>query len=118
MLPGGPFPTDRDALENYCEVEPVRASGPGGQHRNKKETGIRLTHRPTGLVVMATERRSRTDNLEVAYFRMAERLDALQKVRRPRRPTRPSRSSVQRRLETKKKNSEKKAGRSFSDGQA
>lgn len=111
MLPGGPFPTNRDALEADCDVEFLRGSGPGGQNRNKRETGVRLTHRPTGVVVMATERRSQLDNLEMAYFRMAERLDALQVVRRPRRPTRPSRSSVQRRLTEKKRTSEKKAGR-------
>ena len=48
-------------------IQFLRASGPGGQHRNKTETGVRLRHIPTGIVVTATERRSRRQNLEVAF---------------------------------------------------
>ena len=42
----------------YDDEEFFVASGPGGQHRNRTESGVRLTHRPTGIVVLATERRS------------------------------------------------------------
>ena len=35
-------------------VRASRSSGPGGQHRNKVETGVRLTHRPSGTVVTLT----------------------------------------------------------------
>ena len=109
-------PTDRESLEQDCLMEYVRGSGPGGQHRNKRYTGIRLTHLPSGVIVTATERRSRSQNLEAAYLRMAARIDALQRVRRPRRPTRPSRASVERRLKRKRRRArEKKLRRTIPD---
>src|SRR5213592_4148 len=105
------YPTDREALERDSDVEFFIASGPGGQHRNKVETGVRLTHRPSGIVVTATERRSQSANREAAFERMAERLTELQRVRKPRRPTRPTAAAKQSRLEDKRRQSERKRGR-------
>src|SRR5256885_12435102 len=96
------YPTDRASLERDSDVEYFIASGPGGQHRNKVETGVRLLHRPSGIVVTATERRSQHANREVAFQRMAERLEEQQKVSIPRKPTRPSAASRQRRLQEKR----------------
>ena len=79
------YPTDRPSLERSCTIEYVRASGPGGQHRNRRETGIRLTHSEANVTVMATERRSRLRNLELAFERMAERLEQLNYMPKPRR---------------------------------
>ena len=104
-------PTTREALDRSCTVEFVRDSGPGGQHRNKRYTGVRLTHEPTGTTVMATERRSQSMNKELAFERMAEKLRALQHRPKKRRPTRPTRGSVKRRLDTKSKNKAKKQSR-------
>lgn len=53
-----------------CEMERTRRGGPGGQHRNKTETAIVLTHRPTGVSGQASERRSQKDNREMALFRL------------------------------------------------
>lgn len=53
-----------------CELERLRRSGPGGQRRNKVETGVRLRHRPTGLVGEATERRSARQNHAAAVQRL------------------------------------------------
>jgi len=53
-----------------CAVETYRASGPGGQHRNKTDSAVRLTHRPTGVSVTATERRSQHENRRVAMKRL------------------------------------------------
>lgn len=97
------YPTDRASLERDSDIEYFIASGPGGQHRNKVETGVRLIHRPSGIVVMATERRSQHANREVAFERMAERLQERQRVVKPRRPTRPTPSSRVRRLDTKRR---------------
>ena len=96
------YPTDRESLERDSDIEFVIAGGPGGQHRNKVETGVRLTHRPTGLTVTATERRSQHANREAAFERMAERLEARQRVLPPRKPTRPTAGSRTRRLNSKR----------------
>lgn len=106
------YPTDRASLERDSDVEFLIASGPGGQHRNKAETGVRLTHRPTGIVITATERRSQYANREAAFERMAERIEQRQRVQRPRRPTRPTAASRARRLESKRRNSLTKRQRS------
>ncbi|MGE0102944.1 MAG: peptide chain release factor-like protein [Blastocatellales bacterium] len=105
------YPTDRESLERDCDLEFFVAGGPGGQHRNKVETGVRLTHLPTGIVVTATERRSQSANRDAAYERMAEKLEALQVVRKRRRPTRPSAASKTRRLEKKRIAGERKQSR-------
>jgi protein subunit release factor B len=104
-------PWDRESLERDCEIEFFVAGGPGGQHRNKVETGVRLKHLPTGIVVTATERRSQSANRDAAYERMAERLEQLQRVRKPRRPTKPSATSKLKRQQEKKKRSERKQAR-------
>lgn len=103
--------TDRQSLERDCDLEFFVAGGPGGQHRNKVETGVRLRHRPTGLVITATERRSQHANREAAFERMAERLTEMQRVKPPRRPTRPSSASKERRIETKRRIAERKSFR-------
>jgi len=97
------YPTDRDSLERDCDLEFFIASGPGGQHRNKVETGVRLTHRPSGISVTATERRSQHANREVAYERMAARLEEMQHIPPSRKPTRPTAASRERRLEGKRR---------------
>lgn len=108
----GKYETDKEALERDCDMEFFVAGGPGGQHRNKVETGVRLTHRPSGIVVTATERRSQSANREAAFERMAEKLIELQKVRKPRRATKPSAGAKEQRLEGKKRKSEIKRTRS------
>jgi hypothetical protein len=64
---------DRDLLAD-CDVHRYRASGPGGQKRNKIESAVRLRHRPTGLTVVATESRSQHENRARALRRLREAL--------------------------------------------
>lgn len=102
---------NREHLEEICEITAVRAGGPGGQHRNKSYTGIRLHHPPSGLVIVATERRSQAQNRENAFERLIERLQALMHRDKPRKPTKIPRGIQKKRLEKKKKRSDTKKGR-------
>jgi len=79
------------ALLADCAVETYRASGPGGQHRNKTESAVRLTHRPTGVVATATERRSQHENRRRALARLRKAI-ALE-VRSPSGALRPPEGS-------------------------
>ena len=106
-----PYRTDRRHLEAVCEVEFIRASGPGGQHRNRRETGVRLVHPPSGLQIIATERRSQSQNLAMAFHRLYARLIALNAVQKERRETRVPRSQQRQRLEHKRLRSAVKATR-------
>lgn len=105
------YDLDPDALAKACDVTPVRGSGPGGQHRNKNYTGVRLLHRPSGIVVTATRNRSYTRNLAIALELIAEKLRARMQRKKKRKKTKVPRSVNRRRLENKKRRSETKAGR-------
>lgn len=65
-----PAALPEDALRQQVEARRSRSSGPGGQHRNKVETTVHLTHRPTGIQAHAGERRSQAENLRVALRRL------------------------------------------------
>ena len=58
------------ALLRQCRFETLRVSGPGGQHRNRRDTAVRLTHGPTGLVAQASEQRSQLRNRHEALWRL------------------------------------------------
>ncbi len=62
------LPTDQ--LLKQCDVRRQRRSGPGGQHRNKVETAVVITHRESGTQGAASERRSQEQNRQVALFRL------------------------------------------------
>ena len=103
-----PYTTDRHALEREVVVEVFRASGPGGQHVNKTESALRLTHPPSGVVVIAQDSPSQHRNREIAFERLIERLERLNYVPKKRVPTRPSKAAKKRRLEVKKQVGRKK----------
>ena len=59
-----------DDLLAQCRFERFRVSGHGGQHRNKTDSAVRLTHEPTGTVGYASERRSQHQNRLAALARL------------------------------------------------
>jgi ribosome-associated protein len=101
--------------EKDLEISFFRSSGPGGQKKNKTETAVRIRHLPTGIIVTATESRSRKTNLEQAFERLRSRLKALQTRPTPRIPTRPGRAARERRLALKHQRAEIKRSRRSRD---
>jgi hypothetical protein len=57
-----------------CAVDTYRASGPGGQKRNKTSSAVRLRHPPSGLIVIAEESRSQHENRARALRRLRQAL--------------------------------------------
>src|ERR1700746_846883 len=56
----------------HCEVDTYRASGPGGQKRNKTSSAVRLRHPASGLIVIAEESRSQHENRAKALRRLRQ----------------------------------------------
>ena len=61
-------------LLDQCAVDTYRASGPGGQKRNKTSSAVRLRHPPSGLMVIAEESRSQHENKARALRRLRQAL--------------------------------------------
>jgi ribosome-associated protein len=99
------------ALERDCEWSFFIGSGPGGQNRNKRETAVRLLHRPSGIAVTSEKERSQGQNRADAMEKLKARLRQAMFVPKPRRKTKPPHGSQKRRVETKKRLGEKKAQR-------
>jgi protein subunit release factor A len=97
-----PVPDSDEELLSQCRVDTFQAGGKGGQHQNRTESAVRLTHRPTGIVVTARDERSQHRNRAIALERLRERLR--KRNRRPKRriPSRVPRREKERRLRNKK----------------
>jgi ribosome-associated protein len=112
------------------ELRASRSSGPGGQHANVTSSRVeavfdvsasaaldeaqrqRLLERVGPLVTaVAQDARGQARNRELALERLAAKVAAGLRAPRRRRPTRPTRASRERRLEQKRRTSERKAGR-------
>lgn len=94
--------------EDNLEISHTKGSGPGGQNRNKRMTAVRVKHKPTGLVVVATERRSQAQNLEAALDRLDEKVARLYHRPAPRHDTKPTKSSQRKRVDKKQAHSKTK----------
>lgn len=65
---------DVDINEKDIKIDTYRSSGAGGQHINKTDSAIRITHLPTGIVVTCQDQRSQTKNKERAFAVLATKL--------------------------------------------
>lgn len=54
-----------------CIVQTFRAGGPGGQNQNKRDTGVRIIHEPSGAVAESREERSQLQNKKSAWKKLA-----------------------------------------------
>jgi protein subunit release factor A len=97
-----PYRLERHILEREIRIDTFRASGHGGQNLHKTESAVRLTHFPSGIVVVASDTRSQARNRELAFERLVERLKRLNRRPKPRKATRVPRGERERRLESKK----------------
>jgi peptide chain release factor len=68
--------------EQDLQIETMRATGPGGQNVNRRETAVRVVHRPTGYTVVAREERSQWMNKKLAMARLYMQLSGLQSSER------------------------------------
>lgn len=106
-----PYSIDPEQLRREIVISVYRASGPGGQHRNKTESAVRILHRPSGLIVLATEHRSQHRNRKLAMERLISRLRILNRRPRKRRPTRPPAWAEEKRIRNKQHRGEAKRRR-------
>lgn len=100
-------PSDGDLLAQ-CRVDTFRSGGKGGQHQNTTDSGVRLTHLPTGIVATARRARSQHRNRAIALARLRERLEALNRKAPERVPTKIPARERRRRLEEKRQRSQAK----------
>jgi ribosome-associated protein len=105
------LPEDDDSLLDECGVTVFKSSGPGGQHRNKTMSSVRLHHHPSGVVVIGRRERSQKRNLEDALSRLRKKLEKLLEKPKARKKSRPSAASKEKRLEEKKRRSRLKRER-------
>ena len=103
-----PIPDSDEGLLKECQIETFRASGKGGQHVNKTESAVRITHLPTSTVAACREERSQLQNKRKCLNQLRSKLEALNVRPRKRIPTQKPRAAKEKILREKKIHSRKK----------
>ena len=102
------IPDSDELLLSECRVETFRAGGPGGQHQNATESGVRLVHLPSGLRAVAREERSQHRNRARALKRLRSKLEEFLHRETPRVSTRVPRMEKEKRLGDKRRRGQAK----------
>ncbi len=109
------IPDSDEDLLSECKIETFRSSGKGGQHANKTESAVRLTHIKSGLQATCQDNRSQHLNKIKCIKQLRLRIKK-NNYRPPKRiKTKPTKGSIERRLSTKKIKSDKKKNRKKPD---
>ena len=102
------IPDSNKELLKECQVETFRASGKGGQHVNKTESAVRITHLLTGIMATCQDERSQLQNKRKCLNQLRIKLAALYVRPKKRIPTRRPKSAKEKILREKKIHSTKK----------
>ena len=102
------IPKSDEELLKECNVNTFRASGKGGQHLDKTESAVRITHLHTGTVATCEDERSQYQNKRKCFIQLRAKLEALNYQPLKRIPTKQPRAVREKNLATKKKQSIKK----------
>jgi protein subunit release factor B len=89
-------------------IEFFKSSGPGGQHKNKRSTAVKITHLPTRISAVATEQRSQSQNKQTALLRLEGKIVRLTKKKKRRIPVALPKAIKEKILESKRKRSKTK----------
>ena len=95
-------------MNSRLKIDYFMSSGPGGQRRDKKKTGVRIHHLPSGIVVRVDDQRLQAQNKKIAFKLLAKKLRKLRQRKKKRIPTRVPRWAKEKRLKKKKQRSFKK----------
>jgi len=93
------------------KIEYFKSGGPGGQHKNKRNMAVRVTHLSTGLTAVCQEHRLQSLNKEIAIARLMARLAQKTAKKKKRIPTRVPLGARERVLQWKRGRSHMKAAR-------
>ena len=112
------LPADDEALLAECDVTTFRAGGPGGQYQNTTDSGVRLRHRPSGIVVVCRRERSQSHNKAICLERLRDKVARrnADEARPPRRARAVPRAEKERRLVDKARRAARKRERAAPPG--
>lgn len=112
LVYNGLMDTGYQNLSKQTRIDYLMSRGPGGQRRDKKKTGVRLFHIPSGILVQVDDQRLQSQNKKIAFLILAKKLKKLRQRKKKRIPTRVPHWAKEKRLQKKKQRSFKKQLRS------